>query len=113
MPFGLTNAPAVFQRLVEEVLWGLSPEDGDAFVSAYIEDIIVFSGSLGEHLTHLEKVMDRLMSAGLKLNPDKCQFLRQEVEYLGFVVTSQGLKPSQRHLVAVREFPTPENVSEV
>lgn len=57
MPFGLTNAPAVFRRLVQEVLDGLNPEGGPDFVSAYIDDILVFSRTLDEHKEHLRQVM--------------------------------------------------------
>ena len=113
MPFGLTNAPAVFQRLVNQVLTGLNPESGDVFVAAYIDDIIVFSKTLDDHMKHLGQVMARLVGAGLKLNPAKCHFLRKEVEYLGYVVTPLGLKPSYTHLKAVQDFPVPENVSDV
>lgn len=57
MPFGLTNAPAVFQRLIQKVLGGLNPEDGNGFVTAYIDDILVYSRTLEDHLSHLQKVI--------------------------------------------------------
>ena len=113
MPFGLTNAPAVFQRLVQEVLLGLNPDDGPEFVSAYIDDIIIFSRTLKEHMSHLRLVINHLVEAGLKLNPEKCRFIRQEVDYLGHVVTPQGLKPSEKYVQAVKEFPIPTYVSGV
>ena len=69
MPFSLTNAPAIFQRLMEEVLRGINPESGPDFVLAYIDDILVFSSTLEEHLAHLELVMKRLEEVGLKLKP--------------------------------------------
>ena len=102
MPFGLTNAPAVFQRLVQEVLEGLNPKEGPDFVTTYLDDILIFSKTLQEHDRHLRLVMDRLVEAGLKLNPAKCTFLQQEVEYLGYTITADGLKTAQRHLRAVR-----------
>ena len=92
MPFGLTNAPAVFQRLVQRVLAGLNPAQGKQFVVAYLDDILVFSDSLRDHLTHLRTVIDRLKSVNLKLNPAKCMFVRKEVEYLGHVITREELK---------------------
>ena len=113
MPFGLTNAPAVFQRLVQEVLEGLNPEGGPDFVSAYIDDILVFSRTLEEHMEHLRLVIDRVTKAGLKLNPAKCKFIQREVEYLGHLVTPQGLKTSTRHIEAVERFPVPTTVSGV
>ena len=113
MPFGLTNAPAVFQRLMEQVLRGLNPESGPDFVAAYIDDILVFSTTLKDHLEHLRKVMDRLLDVGLKLKPSKCRFVRHEVEYLGHIITPDGLQPNPRLVLAACEFPTPQNVQDV
>ena len=112
MPFGLTNAPSIFQRLMQRVLYGLNPEGPD-FVSVYIDDVLVFSRSLNEHLQHLEMVIDRLQEVGLKLKPAKCLFIRQEVEYLGHIITPSGLKTNPRLIAAVQNFPTPSNLREV
>ena len=113
MPFGLTNAPAIFQRLMEEVLRGINPESGPDFVSAYIDDILVFSSTLEEHLAHLELVMKRLEEVGLKLKPTKCRFACEEVEYLGHVITPKGLKPNPRLIAATRQFPVPSSIPDV
>ena len=113
MPFGLTNAPAVFQRLVQEVLSDLNPEDGPEFVSVYIDDIIIFSRTMADHLAHLRLVFDRLLGAGLKLKPEKCKFCRQAVEYLGYLVTPQGLKPTEKHVESVKNYPAPRSVPEL
>ena len=75
MPFGLTNAPGVFQRLMEKVLAGLNPEEGPDYVVVYIDDILVFSRTLEDHLEHLRRVMQRIRDAGLKLKPSKCHFI--------------------------------------
>ena len=101
MPFGVMNAPAVFQRLMQRVLSGLQ------FVSVYLDDVIVYSETLEEHVSHLRTVFERLRTANLKLNPAKCKFVCEEVDYLGHVITPVGLKPSERNLAAVREFPVP------
>ena len=113
MPFGLKNAPAMFQRLMQRVLHGLNPEEGPDFVSVYLDDVLVFSETLEEHLRHLHSVMDRLAAAGLKLKPSKCRFIRQEVEYLGHVLTPNGLKPNPERVTAVTNFPIPQSVREV
>ena len=113
MPFGLTNAPGVFQRLMERVLARLNPEDGPDFVVVYIDDVLVFSRTLEEHLEHLRCVIQRIQEAGLKLKPTKCHFIRTEVEYLGHMITPEGLKTNPRLVVAVEEFPRPQNLSEV
>ena len=113
MPFGLMNAPAVFQRLMQRVLHGLNPESGVDFVSVYIDDILVFSRTLEEHLEHLCLVIQRIQSAGLKLKPSKCCFIRKEVEFLGHVLTPDGVKTNPKLVAAVADFPQPQNVAEV
>ena len=113
MPFGLTNAPSVLQRLMERVLAGLNPENGPDFVAVYIDDIIVFSRTLEEHLQHLRQVIQRISGAGLKLKSSKCYFIRQEVEYLGHLITPHGLKTNQQLTSVVAEFPQPWNLTEL
>ena len=113
MPFGLTNAPAVFQRLMQKVLAGLNPEAGPDFVAVYIDNVLIFSRTVTEHLDHLRAVIQRIEEAGLKLKPVKCHFARSEVEYLGHLVTPEGLKTNHRLVEAVAMFPTPTDVSEV
>ena len=111
--FGLTNAPSVFQRLMQQILSSTNPEDGPRFVTAYIDDLLVFSPTLSEHLHHLRLILTKLRDVGLKLNPGKCCFIRKEVEYLGHVITPCGLKPNGKLIAAVREFVPPKNVQEL
>ena len=113
MPFGLTNAPAVFQRLMHCVISGLNPPDGKDFVTVYLDDILVFSSSLSDHLDHLQKVLNRLKSVNLKLKPSKCQFMREEVEYLGHVVTRSGLRPNARLTEVILNFQRPDDIGAV
>ena len=81
MPFGLYNTPATFQRLMDCVLAGLQ------WLSClvYIDDIIVIGRSFEEHLNHLQQILDHLKSAGLKIHPNKCHFLQQEVNVWGIL----------------------------
>ena len=72
---------------------GLNPPGGKDFVTVYIDDVLVFSQSLQDHLEHLRQVIRCLQEAGLKLKPTKCQFVCREVEYLGHLITPQGLNP--------------------
>ena len=76
MPFGLMNAPAVFQCLMQQVIGILNPLEGPSFVSVYIDDLLVYSKTLEEHLQHLSRVMNRLREFNLKLQPAKCHFFR-------------------------------------
>ena len=75
----------------------------------YIDDIIVFSKSVEEHLAHLEEIFRRLKEANLKLNPKKCCFAKQKVEYLGHVVTPDGVQPNPEKVRVVQDFPVPKN----
>jgi len=109
MPFGLSNSGASFQRLMGHILRGLEYR----FALIYIDDIIIFSKSIDRHLVHLEEVFRRLRDANVKLNPKKCSFVKRRVEYLGHVVTPEGVSPNPDKIRVVEEFPTPKNVKEL
>ena len=113
MPFGLMNAPAVFQQLMQCVLQGLNPTGGSDFVFVYIDDILIFSKSLQDHVSHIGQVLDRLQEAGLKLKSSKCHFICEQVEYLGHLITPKGLLPNPKKISAVTDFPTPTSVRQV
>ena len=108
MPFGLTNSGASFQRLVGHILRGLEYR----FALIYIDDIVIFSKSIDEHLTHLEEVFRRLREANVKLNPRNCSFVKQRIEYLGHVVTPEGIFPDPGKVEVVKNFPTPASLKE-
>ena len=88
MPFGLTNAPSTFQSFINDTL----REFLDNFVSAYIDDCLIYSDSLGEHEVHVYKVVDALMRAGLPIDVDKCEFCVPETKFLGLIVSKDGYK---------------------
>lgn len=106
MPFGLCNAPATFQRLMETVLAGLARQT----CMVYIDDILVFSKTFKEHLSHLEEVFHRLRQAGLRLKLKKCAFAQPKVECLGHVVTRDGFEVDPKKVEAVRGFPQPSDI---
>ena len=109
MPFGLKGAPATFQRLMNSVLTGL--QGIRCFV--YLDDVVVYGNSLEDHNNKLIDVLKRLRQHSLKLHPDKCEFLRKEVQYLGHVITENGIKPDERKTLAVENFPIPKNLKEI
>ena len=113
MPFGLRNAPAVFQRLMQCVLARPNPPEGSDFVSVYLDDVIVFSRTLDDHMRHLSLVIDRLAKAGLKLKPSKCHFMSQKVQYLGHLLTPDGIRPNPDRVAAVRDYPALTSVKGV
>ena len=98
---------------MQRVLAGLNPEAGPDFVAVYIDDVLIFSRTIEEHLMHLRAVIQRIREVGLKLKPSKCHFARREVEYLGHVVTPEGLKTNQKLVEAVTMFPAPTDVNGV
>ena len=109
MPFGLTNAPATFQRLMERVLAGLQWE----ICLVYIDDVIIFSRTVDQHLTQLRTVFQRLMMAGLKLKPKKCNLFRKQVQYLGHVVGDKGIQTDPEKIEVIKDWPTPQTLKEV
>jgi len=109
MPFGLTNALATFQRLMSQLFSG--PEW--TFVFVYLGDLLVASSSMEEHVLHVERVLERIREAGLRLKPEKCHFATQKIEYLGHTLTPEGFKPNEAKIVALKEFLRPQSVKEV
>ena len=109
MPFGATNAPATFQRLMHDCLGDLNMK----WCIVYLDDIIVFSDTKEEHLKRLEAVFQKLMAAGLKLKPTKCFFFKDEIEYLGHVVSGKGISTNPKKIEAVTKWPTPKTVYDV
>ncbi|GBG92381.1 hypothetical protein CBR_g55289 [Chara braunii] len=85
----------------------------DRFVLVYLDDILVYSRSLEDHLGHLRRVLETLHRAKYKSNRDKCEFVRQELEYLGHFVTLEGISPLSDKIQAVQEWPETRNVTDV
>ena len=104
MPFGLKNAPSTFQRMMDQILSGI--QGVELFV--YMYDVVVYSSSLEEHANELKKLLGRLQTAGLTLQPEKCHFLQKQIAYLGHVVTQDGVKPDPRKIEVVKKFPYPK-----
>lgn len=109
MPFGLKNAPATFQRMMDRALNGLIGKH--CFV--YLDDVIVFGRTIQEHNKNLATVLHRLSELRLKLQPDKCEFLKPELEYLGHVISKDGVKPNPNKIKSVKEFRQPRNPTEI
>lgn len=109
MPFGLKNAPATFQRVMDNVLKGLQGEN----CLVYMDDIIVFSTSLQEHLVYLSKIFQRLRETGFKIQMDKCEFLKKEVAFLGHIVTPEGIRPNPAKIKAILDYPIPRTTKEI
>ena len=109
MPFGLVNAPATFERLMETVLRGLQWEE----CLIYMDDIIVAGNSISQCLECLEHVFQRLMEAGLKLKPTKCSFFQKMVQFLGHLVSENGIETDPEKIAVVRNWPVPVTTKQV
>lgn len=109
MPFGLKNAPATFQRLMDKLFIGLQ----GIILFVYLDDIVVYANSIEEHDKKIKILFSRLREAGLKLQIDKCLFLKRKVNYLGHVLSDKGLQPDPAKIEAVKGFPVPKTVKNV
>ena len=109
MPFGLTNAPVAFMDLMNRVF---SPYL-DKFVIGFIDDILVYSGSLDEHSEHLRIVLQTLREWQLYSKLSKCQFWLDRVAFLGHVISVEGVSVDPKKIEAVVNWKPPKNVSEV
>ncbi|XDV45359.1 hypothetical protein PO909_013473 [Leuciscus waleckii] len=109
MPFGLCNAPGTFQRLMERIFGDQSFHS----VLLYLDDVIIFSSSVVQHLQRLEMVLSRLQQKGLKAKLSKCHFFRREVQYLGHRVSKEGVATDPEKISAVSNWRRPCDVTEV
>ena len=107
LPYGVASAPAIFQRTMDRVLQGLPR------VMCYIDDILVSGENDQQHLSTLAAVLERLKAYGFRIKKEKCAFLAESVEYLGFKIDASGIHPTADKLKAIEEAPTPQNVSEL
>jgi hypothetical protein len=109
MPMGLKNSPSTFQRVMDNVLKDLQ----NVICLVYLDDIIVFSTSLQEHMINLEKVFQKLRESNFKIQMDKSEFLKLETAYLGHVITREGIKPNPEKIVAIQKYPIPKTPKEI
>ncbi|KAK3507847.1 hypothetical protein QTP70_001407 [Hemibagrus guttatus] len=109
MPFGFTNAPAVFQALINGVFQDLLGKG----VIAYIDNILVYSTSMEDHVRQVREVLTRLQRHHLYVKLEKCEFHRTTVTFLGYVISRQGVKMDVVKVRAVTEWPAPATVQEL
>lgn len=109
MPFGLTNAPAQFQAHMQSIFADLL----DISVVIYLDDILIFSKTIEEHRQVVRDVLQRLKNHGLYVKLSKCEFHCSSVEFLGMIVSSQGLEMCKDKIQTMEDWPIPKNIKEV
>ena len=103
MPFGLTNAPALFQTLINDTLLPCL----DHFACAYLDDIVVYSRTLCEHILHVQAILKQLQACSLFVQKEKYQFYRESIEFLGFVIGRGFIQINSKKVKLVASWPIP------
>ena len=109
MPFGLCNSPATYQRLMNECFESLHLKS----CLIYLDDIIVFSDTYEEHLQRLRQVFQRIRQTGMKLTPSKCSLFKTRINFLGHIVSENGIETDVDKIQRINDWPTPKNPNEV
>ncbi len=109
MPFGLKNAPAMQQSLLDAILTGLSWQ----CCICYVDDIVIFSNSIPEHLSHVSEILSRLQENDLTITAAKADLCMPSFDILGYRASKDGIIPGEKHLLAIKDFPQPRTVKEV
>jgi hypothetical protein len=99
LPFSLNNAPTDFQHFINDILYLYL----DVFITAYLDNILIYSNNLNNHWDYVLKVLEALSEAGLHLKPEKCEFHYQEVKYLGLIISTNGTKMDPAKVATMQE----------
>ncbi|KAL0443876.1 UNVERIFIED_CONTAM: Retrovirus-related Pol polyprotein from transposon.6 [Sesamum latifolium] len=109
MPFGLTNAPAIFSTLINQVLHGFL----DGFVVVYLNDIVIYSRTLAEHVEHLRQVLARLREYELYAKVSKCSFAQETISFLGHTMERGRIRMDPKKVQAIEEWQSPSDVHDL
>lgn len=110
LPFGLKTSPAIFQRILSNIIRKHKLSD---FAVNYIDDILIFSKSFNEHIEHLTKLLEAIQKEGFRLKFTKCKFAESSVKYLGHVISNNSIRPLKDNLISIKNFPIPKTQKNV
>ena len=109
MPQGLKNTPPIHQHRMNAALWHLIGK----VCHIYIDNIIIWSNSIAEHVKHINMVMKALSDTKLSCNKKKCKFFLMEMDFLGYHISSRGIKPNASKVQRILDWPKPTNLTDV
>ncbi len=109
MPFGLANSPSVFQSFMNDTFWDML----DKWVIIYIDDILIYSNTIKEHIQHVRAVLKRLTQHQLYAKLEKCEFHQTSTSFLGYIISQDGVAMDERKVKAVLDWPQPKTVKEI
>ena len=109
MPFGLANAPRTFQNMMNEILRDLL----DVRVVVYIDDILIYSSTIEEHQKMVKEVLSRLHANGLAVSLEKCEWNQPKVEFLGYIISQEGIGMAEDKIRSILDWPTPSRLRDV
>ena len=107
LPFRISSAPELFQKRMSTILSGLKG------VLCWMDDVLVFGSNQNEHDNRLKAVLQRLESAGVTLNPKKCEFSRGTLKFIGHIINKNGISADPEKIIAITEMPPPSNITEL
>lgn len=109
MPYGPTNVSATFQGLMNTILGALLRRG----VLVFVDDILVYSRSLEDHVSKLRQVLEILTHHKLNIKRSKCSFAQQQLTYLGHIISQEGMATDPKNISAVQNWPVPDSVKQV
>ena len=108
MPFGLTNAPATFNRMMDNLF-----RAHRGYIGVFSDDVVVYSKSIEDHMLHLREVFEVLRAHKLYINLKKSEFFVEEIQYLGHIISKNGIQMDPKKLEVIKEWPVPKNIHEL
>lgn len=107
LTYGISSAAPIFQSVMDRILKGLKS------TICYLDDVLIHGNSLEECYDNLCAVLDRFVQHGVKVNIDKCVFFKKKVNYLGFIVSEEGISPAEDKILAVKNAPSPKDITQL